>query len=173
MKNIKKAEIKSSLLSDHSIPYIILKPMDVPKGPGFWKLNTSLLTNENYVKEVIEIIDTVKPLIFDNPQLKWDYLKMQVRGHTMRFATRLKKSEQNMIEVLQRKIDFFKNKAEFIANDSNLFELYSEQAILDRINEFENMKAEIVNKKLQGAIIRSRRNWLEKGEKNTRYFLSP
>ena len=45
--------------SDHGIPYVRIKCYGIPtKGPGVWKLNTTLLSEPSYVAEMKEKLPT-------------------------------------------------------------------------------------------------------------------
>ena len=54
-----------------------------PRGKGFWKLNTSLLSEIKYVQEIKTAIEsTVKQYKDDtsmNPALLWEMIKLKVR----------------------------------------------------------------------------------------------
>ena len=52
-------KILPGLLSDHSFVELVLSFLDSIKGRGFYKFNTSLLTNKVFVDEVNKIIDFV------------------------------------------------------------------------------------------------------------------
>ena len=106
MNKIGYVDIDPSYNSDHSIPWLILKPDEISKGRGLWKLNTSLLDNADYVKEVTEIISEGKKGS-DSPIAKWDKIKYQVRKFTRKFATRAKASQENILQVIDKKIKYF------------------------------------------------------------------
>ena len=55
------------------------------RGRGFWKLNTSLLNDPDYVRRINELIDNSIMVIMENNKcvnkgLMWDFIKMKVSG---------------------------------------------------------------------------------------------
>ena len=81
---------------------------------------------------------------------------MEIRGETISFSS-LKIKTQNMTELfLQNKI----SEIELNLNDSNKDELVNLQ------KELENIR----NEKMNGYFIRSGANWIDNGEKITKYF---
>ena len=66
-------------------------------------LNCSLLNDIDYVEGIKKVIgDTVLLNQDANPSLLWDTIKLQVRGFSLRYAARKKKSKNNIIQVLEK-----------------------------------------------------------------------
>ena len=90
------ANILPSIKSDHSIIKIsfILKE-EIDKGKGFWKFNTSLLKDIEYVNLINNIIDEsiVKYNNLENKALAWDLTKCEIRGKTMLFVLQSQRNE--------------------------------------------------------------------------------
>ena len=133
-----------SIAPDHKAIRVQLQLENDNRGPGLWKFNNSLLEDEIYVKL----------------RLKWELIKMEIRGITIPFsknkAKQLHQKErdiQNRLQVLDR----------VISNSSNT------DCIKNEINEYNNLKEETVDlvyqKKGKGSIIRSKCKWIERGEK--------
>ena len=82
---VTETEIKASVKSDHKISTIAIDVAQVPQGPGFWKLNSALCYDRNYVhfiKRCINeyIINNLEGHI--NPYIRWVALKYYLRGCT-------------------------------------------------------------------------------------------
>ena len=63
-----------------------------------------MLDEEDYVKEIESIIDNI---LSNNEYLemqKWELIKLQARGFSIKYAARKKKSRQNKIQVLEKKL---------------------------------------------------------------------
>ena len=88
----KKCEILWAPESDHSAVSIHLQSeaSAQKKGPGFWKFNTSLLTDETYIAALRENLQRFKAKYVDLPDLglKWDLIKMEMRGFTVQYSKR-------------------------------------------------------------------------------------
>ena len=144
------------------------------RGPGFWKLNTSLLQDEEYCTSVMEIIRKNKQKSFAGIPEKWDFIKTKIRGFTIQYSTRKKRSRENIVKALDRKIQYWEEEllATLETPDNPIANLrLTIKQIEKRIQELEKDKQKHVNYKIQGAMTRAHRQWLKDGGKNTKYFL--
>ena len=96
--NVSNVDIKPSVRSDHSAIYLALKYLpEAPRGPSHWKLNTSLLEDENYVTSLINKIagwiENYRNI--ENLNTKWELLKYEVRKFSISYS---KKKRQNKIQ---------------------------------------------------------------------------
>lgn len=129
------------------------------RGPGFWKLNTSLLNDIEYVNKIKAIIkETRNEYEKDdsvNPNLLWEMVKMKVREESMKYGASKKR------EFLRKEdeIDTYFNR--------NLKQKFWSD-LETRIRELEV----IIEHRTKGALIRSKSLWYNEGEKNTKYFLN-
>ena len=60
-----KCKITSGIRSDHSIVYFTLNPISEPRGPGYFKLNNSIILNQDYqhiIRESIKNISEINKL---------------------------------------------------------------------------------------------------------------
>ena len=83
---ITKCNIQYALYSDHNPVRIQLESLsEVKRGRGFWKLNVSLLNDKEYVNKINELLDyeIEKYKNLSNKGLKWDTIKMMVRGFSI------------------------------------------------------------------------------------------
>ena len=76
MKAIPKTSIVPGYRSDHKIVFMTYDTAPLKKGPGFWRFNNSLLKDEQYCKEAIEIIVKYKKEKYASTTAKWDFIKM-------------------------------------------------------------------------------------------------
>lgn len=148
--------------SDHSGVRLRIKLFENVRGPNFWKFNTSLLSDLDYVNEIKATISETANIEVTSPRLLWDTIKMNVRGATIRFASRKKKSRRNKISCLEHKID-------------RLEKLYSATLNPNTFESLTDAKEELKNHietSSAGAIIRSRIKWVEEGEKSSKFFFN-
>ena len=160
------AEILPSFMSDHSIIRLIIELDNKGRGPGFWKLNTSLLDIPEYLENVSDIITENSKATFTDTRAKWNFLKQQIKEYSIKFATARKRSENNQLEVLERKMLRLKTNIEQ-SSFTGIFNLEED------IEELDKIKTEIdilVEKKTQGAMVRARTDWFQYGEKSSKYF---
>ena len=161
--SVKKSNIGAGFLSDHSNISLSLYTSKNKRGRGFWKLNCSLLNNLDYVKLIKEtIIETVQYNKDTEPSLLWDTIKCQIRGASIKFSSTLKKNRNNLIEILEKKLNALEEK-------------YAENNCPSIENDISKVKEDLhkeVDRKTKGAIIRCRIRWHEEGEKNSNYFIN-
>ena len=95
------AEILPGYRTDHSMITLRINTVTNPRGPGFWKLNTHLLTESEYINLIRKTItDVSKEYAGQNEVdeiLLWDVIKMQIRATSIQYAkekkSRLKQKE--------------------------------------------------------------------------------
>jgi len=92
MNIVKTCNIKSSFKSDHSVVVIELHVTNHARGPGYFKMNNSILTNEDYQTQIKAGIDeTVTYNQNTDPNTLWEILKGPIRNMTIKYVTQLKK----------------------------------------------------------------------------------
>ena len=95
--------------SDHCAVKLFIQSDSLNKkaGPGFWKFNSSLLGDEEYINEFKANIKNYrnKYLHLDDKALRWDLMKMEVRGFTIAYAKRKAKKKRNKEKKLQEQLN--------------------------------------------------------------------
>ena len=152
---------KENSISDHKAVYATFGTPVFTRGPNYWKLNTKLLLNNEYVDEINRLLDTEKEnfLQTKSKKLFWEGLKQKIKQTSIEFSAKIAKDEKGRIRKLEMEIQNL--------NDSNIPEEIKNQIILTKQTEID----EFYEKRAEGARIRSRVNWWEKGEKSNNYFL--
>ena len=129
-------------------------------GTGFWKFNNSLIENLGYVLQMKKfILDTLNELFSENildVQVKWEYLKCNIRKYTIKFSKELAKNTNKIIADLETKLNHFEKHKNYVDNID--YKVCQQQ--LDEIYE----------KKAKPVKIRHKYNWYEHGEKSTNFF---
>ena len=105
--NVKiKVDILASIKTDHSS--IVLELQDIQetcRGPGFWKLNFSLLSRPDYVdminNEFRVWLEETKDL--SSTRSKWDWIKFNIRTSSIAYSKKLKKDHKKQEEELNSK----------------------------------------------------------------------
>ena len=126
-----QADIVPGYKTDHSMILLKIALHYNPRGRGFWKLNTSLLQEDEYLRQIKTVIHQTKneyksdnPV---NPTLLWEMIKMKVREKSISYAAAKSsqtKSRENKLNKeladLEKEID--ENTA---INDEQKFQLYT------------------------------------------------
>ena len=157
--------IVTSTISDHSAITLHLQSKEyVQRGPGFWKINNSLLSDERFIWDLSSKIPEFKTKhdYLDNKGLYWDMIKMEVRGFCVQYKKRKNRECQNTEKHLKQEIDQLINKLKTDRTKDKISKLYRLRAEYNAIAEY----------RTKGAIVRRRIRWHENGERNTKYFLN-
>ena len=161
---INKVNIKPGYRTDHSIVEMKINFSFHKRGPGYWKLNNSLLYDEEYLKSINKLINIeMENVKIGEYRKRWELLKLAIRGTTLQFAVRKKKSNRNKIEVLERKLAKLERE---VIDRNYLFKDTEEQ-----IRLVKQEISQIQQEKTKGTIIRAKANWEFLGEHSTKYFL--
>ena len=90
--------------TDHSAVTLHLKTEDLlqPKAPGFWKFNSSLLDDEDFTSAIRESPPDFKYKYADlgDLGLKWDLIKMEIRGFTIKYSKIKAKNKRHDFRAL-------------------------------------------------------------------------
>ena len=74
----------------HPLITIHLASNNKPRGPGFWKLNTSFLLDSEFIELIKKTIDEVAMENRNNDDvdavLLWDTMKIQIRSSSLKYA---------------------------------------------------------------------------------------
>ena len=134
------------------------------RGPGFFKLNTSLLLQKDYVEKIRKLI-TDKTAEYNNqgvqPDLLWETLKAEIRGETIKYSSMKKKQRENKAVEIEKEIDILEK----------VYDIYKSVECANRIDLLKTELQNIYNEKCNGISTRAKVRWLKEGEKNTKYFI--
>ena len=98
------------LSSDHSPVKLKLRTDLVDdRGRGYWKFNSSLLENNQFVFDMKNKINEISSTFqdFDDPRVNWEYLKFKMRQFSRSTVKQLYKSRKEAREKLESKIENF------------------------------------------------------------------
>ena len=165
--SIKECDIIPFHHTDHSAVTLRVEGSSArTKGRGIWRLNTSFLTEELYIKGLMDKHEEWKKEFKEvqDPRMKWELMKYRIRQYSMKYGKEKARNIKNTETEIETKL--------------KAIEQEQDKADAARATELENMKRELENKleeitdyKTQGLILRSQTDWYEKGEKSTKYFL--
>ena len=180
LPSVDNVDIKPGYKTDHSLITVTFQFGEEVKRNQFWKFNTSLLTDKNFIDEINNLIEDVKieyavfPYIRDNikdvptselaltisDQLFLDVLLMKIRSKTISFASFKKRKFEENEKKLLIEIESLEKKVELDQYEEDLLKAKQEELV--NIRDF----------KLRGVLLRSRARWVEDGEKVSSYFCS-
>ena len=157
---------KTAITPDHKAIKLCLKPFKSTRGSGLWKFNNSLLKDAEYVNLISDKYPIIREKYADiaDKRLKWEMIKMELRGVTISFAKHKAKNFNKQELDLQKRLDDV---------DSFINNCVDNQHIEEKLKEFDRLKNELnrlYETKARGAILRSKVKWVELGEKPNKYF---
>ena len=152
---VNNAEIAPAFKTDHSLVQLSLIKGNQPRGKGFWKFNSSLLSDLDYVNAIkSEIKETIEQNQNLHALLLWDFLKCQIGGKTISFSFLKSKQRRKQENNLEKRL---------VQSPT------VEKKLLDE--KMKNRKT-LIETKTAGVMLRSKARWVEHREKNTKYFIN-
>lgn len=160
--NIKSSNIGCAPSPDHKFVDVSLKLSSKNRGKGYWKMNSSILKENEYVKSMENLLsETINE--YDGhicKQALWEFIKTRIKRYTIEYCTDRSKNKQNEIKSLEEEVDKL-DLALAKRKDENILKKRKECKLT-----LDNLYLE----KAAGYQIRSRSKWVEQGEKSTKYF---
>ena len=161
--NATTCEIIPFVLSDHDSVYLSLDLHDVyTRGPGIWRLNLDLLKDELFCSQISELICTHVDFTEAFPSIQewWDFLKQSIKETALIFGReKSHRLNRDRVRITNHLIDA---RRDFLAGN-----VLAKQTIDNLESE---LKAILVEQQ-RSVHIRSRAQWLEEGERPSKYFL--
>lgn len=154
--------------SDHSYVQLTLQGSSITHGRGYWKLNNSLLENDEYCEGVRDIISGTQAESYDSLAGLWDVIKFKVKDHSIRSGKKFKKIRNERKITLENKIQEIKNDIKIFQDQSDHIKVAE---CYENLNSSQHQLNAIVSEEVKGIITRSRIQWVEQGERSTKYFL--
>jgi len=106
--NITLADLCPGYKTDHSMITLDLSLHANHRGPGFWKLNTSFLTEIEYVNLIKSVIKDVQDEYAEDdtltPALLWDMIKLKIREASIHYAKNKSKKIREREKALEKTI---------------------------------------------------------------------
>ena len=162
LHHVRSCEILPCPYSDHSaVLFECPIPSPLPRGPGRWKLNVSILKDSNYIKEVKRFwcYWRFRKASFPSLQIWWDRGKELLKALSIRFCSfshRQRLSSRSLLEDLSAHL-----KTQIDAGRVSLMGIFHN--VLNKIRSLDRLEAE-------GARVRSRVLWAEEGEISSKFF---
>ena len=154
--DINLADIVPGYKTDHSMILLKIALHHNPRGRGFWKLNTSLLKEEEYLNLIkTTIYQTKNEYQSDNsvnPALLWDMIKMKVREKSIAYATAKNYKSKSREDTLYKEISGLEKEL-----DENTALNDTQKSLLQsKLDNLRREMEEIIEYRTKGAILRSK-----------------
>ena len=150
--------------TDHAAIELVLKDSyQSVKGPGYWKMNVSLLQDENYLNDLKNNFREWKTTGANNLSNKrsiWDWLKYKIRNHAISYSKQKARERNAKEKLLQTTYEEAAKRYEEDPSTRNQ----------NLLNEAKEILEHFYDEKTRGIIIRARARWHEHGERSSKYF---
>ena len=156
-------DILAGFKTDHSMVTIQVALHTNSRGPGFWKFNTSFLSETEYINQSKTTIESVKDEYQNdksvNVSLLWEMIKLKVREQTLIYA-KTKKAKMLREEELEKKINILQRQIDSSCNNAN-----EKLAIDIQLDQKTKELEKIIEHRTKGAILRAKCRWTMKEKK--------
>ena len=151
----------SSIKTDHRAIYCVIKIYQYERGVGYWKFNNKLLQDKQFLDLMnVELENCYQSSGQKSPIMRWEIIKRRIKKVATKYA-RAKVSEENLVIAnLSEKVNEYETRFPLTEEEDKLYtqtKLDLEEKIMD---------------KTRASMFRSKVQWFEEGEKNTKYFFA-
>ena len=85
---ITNCQITTGFRSDHSIVYFNLTTEKHARGPGYFKLNNSVILDKEYQDKIKQAIDEIVEINKEaNPNVLWQIIKGTIRNESIKYTS--------------------------------------------------------------------------------------
>jgi len=166
---VSHVNIGISIALDHRVVRLNVNLTPNKRGPSLWKFNNSLLLDDEFVSLIETSYSAISEKFceLDDKQLKWEMIKMELRGLIIQYAKRKARKSRDYLESLEQRLA----ETETFINNSN----ESDGNLETKLTIQEQLKKELqylYEKRGEGTMSHSKLRWTEQGEKPTRYFFN-
>ena len=163
---VDKCDISISPAPDHKAVIMSLNQNVKKRGPGYWKLNNSVINEQAYADVIEEIINrTTEEYENETSYVHlWELLKLRIKEASIKYCIRRRREDKTMKRSIENLIDHIDS---LLHNNENNDEC---DRLLNQRNKWVKELDCYYMKEAKGAQIRSRAKWVEECEKSTAYF---
>ena len=168
--------IKNPGVRDHSALKISFKINLHKKGPGYWKLNNSILNGKEYNDRVKEIITETSQeyQYLKSYQLIWELVKINIKDFSMSYCKTKSNQRKDIIKEIQNQLDKVNKTILTLDTKDSLND--NDRKLLKYNNllksELESKQRNFSYLKAKGSCIRAQIKWVEEGDVPSKYFLN-
>ena len=162
VSSVSSCDVLPCPFSDHcAVLFCVSIPSVTPPGPGLWKLNVSILNNDDYIRLISEFWFSWKRRQNDFSYLSewWELGKLRIKELTINYCCSRSKEQRSQRALLVRLAEHLKSQVDL----GRLSCLGPYRSTLSELAKFDLVAA-------QGAQVRSRIKWTEEGESSSAYF---
>ena len=144
---LQRMVILPSYKSDHAMVVMYVSFGVAKRGPGYWKLNTELLKDKDFIESINKLLEIELAQIYPSKKDQWEIIKLGIRTTALQYSSRKQRDRVNRLQVLLRKLHYH----EMHQDEYGIFE--QAEAHMNALRK----EIEVIQAfKTQGAILRSK-----------------
>ena len=156
-----------SYKSDHSIVELNINIANFQRGPGYFKLNNSFLLEKQYQEIIKKSITEITSINENaNPNTLWELVKGSIRNESIKYGSRKKKEKDKLEKQLTTEIENLNKTMNNTVNNATI------NLLKQQIDSKKSELNSLIDKTIDGYILRSKAQIIEEGEKNSKFFAS-
>ena len=149
------------IYSDHSAVFMAIRDIKSERGPGYWKLNISILESSENIQQCLDLVQKEKDVTKQWSSIKrYERIKQKLTQLLQSISRNAAEGKKHIISSLSEAVDDYQQRMPLNAED---MENYTNTK-----NELESLLTE----KARAAMFRCKAKWMAEGEKNSKYFLN-
>ena len=152
--------ISHGFSSDHSYISLTLQGNPISHGRGYWKFNNYHLNSEEFTERVRSIVSEVLLGSFDSNNGAWDTIKFRVKDFAIHHGKKTKKYKLAEKQLIMDNVDDIKRSTNY----------HSDPVAAENLVWLETRLDNIIREDMDGVIVRSKVQYVERGERCTKYF---
>lgn len=155
--------------SDHNRIEMVMNLASNPRGKGYWKFNSLLLRDKEFLELMNKEIERflMERNDYEDLCLKWESLKVHIQSISAEYAKSKAKARSRLIELFEHKLVKLEEK---LINTVRNKDLVLQNRIAKDITRTQEFLADEHSEKTKAAMFRSKCQFYNEGEKNTKYF---
>ena len=158
-QKVQMSQYTSSIKTDHRAFYMVVDTDPFERGTGYWKFNNTLLQKPQFLQKMnTELETTIELSKHQNPSQAWETIKKRIKTVAKEFSRTSASEDKLIISQLAEKVCEYESRLPLNREDTKILE---------------DTKAELDEKsieRIKGVMFRSKAQWYEEGERNTKYF---
>ena len=164
LPKVRTVSINNCTVSDHLFVDLVLEPFaNKTFGPGYWKLNDSILKDKQVISEIKNLWDHKLSKATVKDHLWWEFCKREFKKCLIKNSKRIANQTKKEIAYLEEQLSIFSAKATSPVNPNKEIDQICANQIQVELKTF-------LQKQMEGARIRSKAKSLDNAEKPSKYF---
>ena len=152
--------ISHGFSSHHSYISLTLQGNPISHGRGYWKFNNYHLNSEEFTERVRSLVSEVLLSSFDSYNGAWDTIKFRVKDFAIHHGKKTKKYKLAEKQLIMDNVDDIKRSTNY----------HSDPVAAENLVRLETRLDNIIREEMDGVIVRSKVQYVERGERCTKYF---